>query len=269
MTPRTAMSQSAPVSSAESTSQGRILVIQHQSNAGLGAIASSFESAAARVDVRSAENPGAIPETLAGFDGLVVLGGSMGPEDDAVAPWLSRVRELLREGVASGVPTLGICLGAQLLAVAHGGRVTPMAHGPEIGLDTVTFAGRGATPGEEDPLFGPFAGASVPVVQWHYLAVAALPSAARRLASSDRCPNQVFALGGAAWGVQFHPEASSVSAADWVIEDAENLEQLALDAASIVSRVTAAEPELLRVWGGVAGRFAGIVDARVRAQRTG
>ena len=263
------MSQTDSASVPETPSAGRILVIQHQSNAGLGAIANSLESAAARIDVRSAEHPGAIPDTLAEFDGLVVLGGSMGPEDDAVAPWLPRVRDLLREGVASGVPTLGICLGAQLLAVAHGGRVTEMAHGPEIGLGTVAFTAHDTAAGEEDPLFGHFAGASVPVVQWHYLEVAALPNAARRLASSDHCPNQVFALGGAAWGVQFHPEASSVSAADWVIEDAENLERLARDAASIVSRVTAAEPELLRVWGGVAERFAAIVDARVRAQLPG
>lgn len=254
---------------AQGRSSGRILVVEHQSNAGLGAIADQLESAAAQVEVRSADIPDAIPETLAGFDGLVVLGGSMGPEDDAVAPWLPRVRDLLREGVASGVPTLGICLGAQLLAVAHEGRVDPMAHGPEIGLGTVTFASHDSEAGVEDPLFGSFAGASVPVVQWHYLEVATLPRGARLMASSEHCPNQVFALGAAAWGVQFHPEASAASAADWVIEDADNLERLALEAAPIVSRITEAESELLQVWGGVAARFARLVDAQARAQRLG
>ena len=56
-------------------------------------------------------------------DGLVVLGGHMSTYDDATAPWLPELRALLADASTQGVPTLGICLGAQLLAVARGGRV--------------------------------------------------------------------------------------------------------------------------------------------------
>jgi GMP synthase (glutamine-hydrolysing) len=40
----------------------------------------------------------------------------------------------------------------------------------------------------------------------HVEAVLELPAGARRLASSDVDPNQAFAVGERAWGVQFHPE---------------------------------------------------------------
>ena len=253
---------------AEQPIQPRMLVIEHQANAGLGAITERLASHGARVEVCSADRATSIPESLTGYDGLVVLGGSMGPEDDSVAPWLPRVRGLLSEGVAYGVPTLGICLGAQLLAVARGGRVSEMSQGPEIGLGAVTFSDHGSAGGESDPLFGVLAGTTVPVVQWHYLEVAMLPPAARVLASSGECRNQVFSLGTAAWGLQFHPEATAATAAEWVLEDAENLRRLDRDPADIVAGVAAAETELTRVWGDVAERFARVVDERARVQAT-
>ena len=40
----------------------------------------------------------------------------------------------------------------------------------------------------------------------HVEAVLELPAGARRLASSQGDPNQAFAVGERAWGVQFHPE---------------------------------------------------------------
>ncbi len=55
-------------------------------------------------------------------DGLVVLGGHVSAYDDARAPWLPALRETLVAAATQGVPTLGICLGAQLLAVAGGDR---------------------------------------------------------------------------------------------------------------------------------------------------
>ena len=69
-----------------------------------------------------------------GRDGLVVLGGHMGANDDATCAWLPPVKGLLRDAVATGVPTLGICLGAQLLAVATGGRVEVGEAGIEAGV---------------------------------------------------------------------------------------------------------------------------------------
>jgi GMP synthase-like glutamine amidotransferase len=44
---------------------------------------------------------------------------------------------LLRAALGRGLPTLGVCLGAQLLALAAGGLVYPGADGPEVGWSGV------------------------------------------------------------------------------------------------------------------------------------
>lgn len=147
-------------------------------------------------------------------DGLVVLGGHMSAYDDARAPWLPAVRELLLAAATSGVPTLGVCLGAQLLAVAGGGRVEVAAPpGREVGA-TPLFWRHAA---ESDPVLGALATGDDPV-RWvasaHGDAVVDLPAGAVWLASSDMYPYQAFRLG-SALGVQFHPEVSWASLAGW------------------------------------------------------
>ncbi|MBN9620040.1 MAG: gamma-glutamyl-gamma-aminobutyrate hydrolase family protein, partial [Actinobacteria bacterium] len=92
-----------------------------------------------------------VPATLDGYAGLIVLGGSMGATDDAVAPWLPQVRALLRAAVRAELPTLGVCLGGQLLAAAHGGRIGANPDGPEFGAQLVAQGspvGGGAHRGE-------------------------------------------------------------------------------------------------------------------------
>lgn len=141
---------------------------------------------------------------------LVVLGGRMGAGDDAVAPWLPGVRQLLRDAVPARVPVLGVCLGAQLLAAACGGRVEVGAEGVEAGVVDVAWREEAA----EDPLTAelpdPFPGPSM-----HHDAVVSLPPGAVWLGSSRQYPHQVFRVGARAWGVQFHPEASPRTFRGW------------------------------------------------------
>ena len=95
-----------------------------------------------------------LPETLDGFDGLVVLGGPQSAMDDeATSPELVGVRDLLGQALAADFPTLAICLGAQLLAQVGGGRVREGIDGPEVGATLV--AKRDAA--DADPLFAPAA----------------------------------------------------------------------------------------------------------------
>src|SRR4051812_37650723 len=132
-----------------------------------------------------------VPSSVEG-DALIVLGGPMGCMDDDVANWLPAVRQLLRTAVDDGVPTMGICLGAQLLAAATGGYVERGAQGPELGLDTVTVS-------QPDDVL--VAGV-MPVVQWHFDAITQLPPGAELLASSERYEVQAFSMGDVAWGLQ-------------------------------------------------------------------
>ncbi len=145
-------------------------------------------------------------------DGLIVLGGSMSATADDPTSWLPEVQSLLATSVADVVPTLGICLGAQLLAVACGGEVEQSAApGREAGVIDVKWRGAAA----EDPLVGglpdPF-----PAPSWHVDAISRLPAGAVWLGESAMYPHQVFRVGKAAWGLQFHPEVSLATYRSWV-----------------------------------------------------
>lgn len=54
-------------------------------------------------------------------DGLVILGGAMSAHADATHTWLPDLRDLIRHAVATYLPTLAVCLGAQVAAEALGG----------------------------------------------------------------------------------------------------------------------------------------------------
>lgn len=235
-------------------SDARVLVVEHQADAGLGLFVSSLTENGVQLDRVGPPNEKPIPASLDGYDGLIVLGGSMGPTDDEQAPWLPATRALLAEGVKQQIPTLGICLGAQLMATALGGHVRTNPVGPEVGLHSVEFS-RDAV---GDPLFGELNESSVPVVQWHWLEADQLPEGATLLASSAGCQNQAFRVGPCAWGVQFHPEALSATAGDWAADDTAGLAELELEADAVVATVRDADPELTKIWSEIAARFAGL-----------
>lgn len=62
---------------------------------------------------------------------LIVLGGPIGLYEAGKYPFLTGVIALLAQHLSAGLPTLGICLGAQLMARALSARVYP---GPAAGL---------------------------------------------------------------------------------------------------------------------------------------
>ncbi len=140
--------------------------------------------------------------------GLIVMGGPMGANDDALHPHLPAERKLLADAIRADLPVLGVCLGAQLLAAALGARVTRGA-AEEIGFGVV-----GLTPeGIRDPVLG--GGAAIPVFHWHEDTYE-LPSGAAHLARSDVYPNQAFRVGGRAYGFQFHLEVDRSLYEAWI-----------------------------------------------------
>src|SRR5438445_4383917 len=110
----------------------RALVVQHTAGEGLGNLLAWLPAVGLDVHPIHPYLGHRVPPSVEG-DALIVLGGPMGAYDDDVAPWLPSVRSLLNTAVDDGVPTLGICLGAQLLAAARGGRVVRCDAGPEMG----------------------------------------------------------------------------------------------------------------------------------------
>ena len=116
-------------------------------------------------------------------------------------PWSERTAAWLAEAVRTETPVLGICYGHQLLAHGLGGQVARNPRGREIGTVEVRLGGAAGA----DPLLQGFP-PSIRVHVTHVESVVELPPGARLLASSDGDPHHAFALGTAAWGVQFHPE---------------------------------------------------------------
>lgn len=149
---------------------------------------------------------------VSGISALIVLGGAMNANDEAVHPFLCGLKVLIRQVVQAGIPYLGICLGGQLLAGAMGARVV-QNRWEELGTLPVRLSKSGIT----DPLF-----AGIPeefaTFQWHHDSFD-LPLEAILLASSPACPHQAFRLGERAWGLQFHPEVTERIIRDWCAWD--------------------------------------------------
>jgi GMP synthase-like glutamine amidotransferase len=199
-----------------------------------------------------------LPETLAGFAALVVLGGEQNAYPSAGgepgAPWFPALEGLLRKAVRERVPTLAVCLGAQLLATAHGGLVEPAREGPEVGPTLV--AKRDIA--ERDPLWAPVPMAP-DVLQWHLDEITELPLGAVLLAASPRYPYQAYRLGPCAWGTQFHIECDTAMFAGWAAGGGETLDALGYDADAVVAACDEVMPDLAEVWQPFAARFAGVV----------
>ncbi len=174
----------------------------------------------------------------------------MGVHDTPSYPSLAAEQSLLRASVKSGLPTLGVCLGAQLLAAALGARVYK---GPalEIGCGHVSLTPAGL----EDPVLGG-AGATVPVVHWHQDTFA-LPSGGVHLARSSLYSNQAFRAGRHAYAFQFHVEVDQALAAAWSVH---------LPSGTFLPEDSLAEIE--RVGRKIIGRFFDVALAKSSPVRT-
>ena len=183
----------------------KILVLQHAACEHPGSFREVMVARGASTHTVELDQGEAIPP-LAGFDILLVMGGPMDVWEERQHPWLTGEIAAIRDWVTAGRPFLGMCLGAQLLAVATGGAVALMTAPPEVGVSQVRTV--------PDPIF---AGMPEPCVcfQWHGAEVTVLPPQARLLASSPGCRVQAFALGAAAYGLQFHMELTDTTAAEW------------------------------------------------------
>lgn len=190
----------------------RWAVLQHVAYEGPGSIARVLADDGVDMTVTRLDRGEPLPE-LGGLDGLVVMGGPMAVHDVHEYPWLGPERDLIRQAVDAGVPTLGVCLGAQQLAAALGAVVTT---GPadEVGPGRVELT----TEGRRDPVLGPeyngLSGTSVPCVHWHRDTFA-LPQGAVHLAATRAFAHQAFRFGDRAYGLQFHVEVDAELAASW------------------------------------------------------
>ncbi|MFL6163151.1 MAG: type 1 glutamine amidotransferase [Jatrophihabitantaceae bacterium] len=240
----------------------RMLVVENDAAAPLARLGDWLVEAGAELDIRRPRLGDRLPDELTGYAALVVMGGGMNALADAEAPWLPRVRALLAAAVATELPVLGVCLGAQLLAVATGGQIS-LGSAAQYGAQLVAKRQAAAT----DPLFRELP-ITPDVVHWHTDEVSALPPNAVQLAAAPDCEQQAFRVGRLAWGVQFHIETTPEIVRAWAAEDAELL--AGYDLTGILERCVAVHPQLAETWTPFAARFVELArdPAAVPAVRT-
>ncbi len=202
---------------------------------------------------------GRLPRTLDPYDAVLVCGGTANTHETDRYPWLDHERVLLAEAVERGIPTMGLCLGAQLLAQAAGGSVYP-AHPPEVGWHAVERAPDAA----DDPVLGGAMPARFMALQWHFYACE-LPPAAVELARSPVCV-QAFRIGPAAWGTQFHIEVTRDILLEWGREGADELLRNGYDAARYRRELAEHLPAHEAIGREMGRRFAAFAEARLTAR---
>ena len=232
----------------------RCVVVQHAAPEEPGAVGEALAGLGVALDVRRLFDGDALPADLSGAGGLVVMGGPMSACDDEGFPSRRHELALVSEALDAGVPTLGVCLGAQLLALAGGGEVFPGRFGPEIGWGPVQLEPAAGT----DALFAGLP-ATLTVLHWHGDTFDGGPGSVL-LASGDRYP-QALRIGERAWGLQFHVEVDAPQVARFVGAFPEDAGLAEGGAAAIVAGTDGAVPGLRRVADVVLGRFAALVAA--------
>ena len=172
--------------------------------------------------------------TLEGLAGVLVTGSSAMVTNEE--PWSERTGAWLREVVAAGVPTLGVCYGHQLMAKALGGKVGVNPHGRAIGTREV----RMMPAAHGDPVF--HGAPEVLTVQLtHREVVLEPPPGAERLIRAEHDPYHGLRFGEHAWGVQFHPEMDTDYVGVLIRQRAEAIREEGLDPEALLAGLRESE----------------------------
>ena len=183
----------------------KILIIVHQTQSDPGCVGQILKTNGYELDIRCPSNNEQLPTTMDSHDGVVIFGGPMSANDSHL-PFIRQELDWIPMALAAEKPFLGICLGAQLLARVLGAKISPHADGmTEIGYFPIVPTPPSASPYFEQPLN---------VYHWHREGFE-LPQGATKLAEGEVFVNQAFRYGKAAYGLQFHPEATEVIVKRW------------------------------------------------------
>lgn len=228
-----------------------MLVVEHEAICPPGWMGDWLSDEGVSLDLRRPYLGDALPESLAKHSGLLVLGGSMGANDDDQHAWLTPTKDLIRSAVDAGTPTLGICLGLQLAAVALGGEVRRNPRGQQMGVLDVGWTAAA----DDDTLIGPLSGARR-AVQWNSDIVTELPAGSAVLAWASTGEVQAIRFGPRVWGVQWHPEAGEEIIRVWADDDRDAAAERGVDIDAFCAEVAAADQEMRASWVGLATGFA-------------
>ena len=182
--------------------------LHHVPFEGLGSIAAWVQARGHQISTSQLYADASLPP-VDSFDGLIVMGGPMGVDDEQEYPWLVEEKQFIKRAIAAGKTVLGVCLGAQLLAWALGARVYRNTD-KEIGWFPVQLSDAAT-----DSAFFSKLPSSLEVFHWHGDTFD-LPAGAIHIAHSRACQNQAFVFDGRVVGLQFHLETTPHAAAELI-----------------------------------------------------
>jgi GMP synthase (glutamine-hydrolysing) len=211
----------------------RFLVLQNDAVVPLGNFGMAASHHGHAVYVVSLFDGEQIPD-VAGFDGVVLLGGGMGSYDEESHPYLVDEKSFVADVVERGVPVLGICLGCQLLADALGGRAYHSG-APEVEFKKLTATVVG------DRVMDALVSGRVLSLHEDTFDV---PEGATVTATSDRFTHAF--RHGSALAVQSHPEVTPATLCEWTRDPSVGIiaEQAGVNQEDLVAEVSGAEAEI-------------------------
>ena len=182
-----------------------VLLVVHQETSDPGFVGAALRGMGCALDIRIPTIGHQLPSTMEHHDGAVIFGGPMSANDDTKLPFIRQELDWIPTVLEAEKPFLGVCLGGQLLARVLGAKVAPHPDGmKEIGYFEVSPTRAG----------GPIFGAPMHFYQWHNEGFE-VPCGAELLATGEMFFNQCYCYNGAAYGVQFHPEATPEIVERW------------------------------------------------------
>ena len=148
------------------------------------------------------------PASIEPYAALAVMGGGMSANDALLSNRQAEI--LILQAMRLDRPVIGHCLGGQLMSRALGAAVTASPR-PEIGWQPIQYENLDVA----REWFGD--APTNTVAHWHYESFS-IPAGAVRVATSDACPNQAWAMG-PHLAMQFHIEITETKMQSWVAED--------------------------------------------------
>ncbi len=173
------------------------LIVRHVPYEGIAGFRAPIEAAGYALERVDVADPEFAEVDFLTPDLLLLMGGPMGVYERETHPWIGCEIARLTQRIERGLPTLGVCLGAQMIAAAMGAGVYRGPE-PEIGFAPVTLNPSGSESALRHV-------ADVPVLHWHGDTFD-LPDGVELLASTAAYPHQAFRRGPALLALQFHAE---------------------------------------------------------------
>lgn len=162
-----------------------IAIIRHVAYEGPGYLGQFLDARNIPWQLIAVDQGEPIPNSMAAFSGLVLMGGPMSVNDPL--PWIAPELDLICQAHAANMPVLGHCLGGQLISKALGATVSVNAV-KEIGWGSAIVSDNATA----KYWFGDMA--EIPVFHWHGETFS-LPQGATHLLASEHCQHQAYSIG--------------------------------------------------------------------------